>query len=143
MLAVSPSKRVATRKPKKIGRRLYEFTLMDGRKAYRADIQLNGVQRRITLQARNRTEARKAHAELVAKHATGRLIAPTRKTVSEVYDELRGVYYRQVATGERSPRTLEAYDYRIKSRVLPLIGDQPIQRITAATRRRALRRHDP
>ncbi len=60
------------------------------------------------------------------------MAAPTRKTVSEVYDELRALYERQVASGERAERTLEAYDYRVKARVLPVIGNRPIQKITAA-----------
>ena len=127
---LSPSTPTATRKPIKIGRRLYEVPLASGCVAYRADLEINGVQRRVTLQARNRTEARKAHAELISKHAAGRLAAPTRKTVSEVYDELRAVYERQVASGERSERTLESYSYWF-SRILAVFGNRPLQKVAA------------
>ena len=119
-------------KPEKIGRRLYEVTHANGRtRSYFADIDMNGKQRRMKLHARNRTEARQAQAELLSKRAAGRLAVPSRKTARDVAEELRALYARQVASGECSPRTLEAYEYWL-SRILAVIGDRPVQKVTAA-----------
>jgi integrase len=115
----------SVRKPIRIGRRLYEFELADGRRSYRLDFEINGVQHRRTLEARNRTEARAEVKALGAKQ----LAPPSRRTVAEVAEEFLESLGHKVAAGDKAPRTFEEYGWRLRSRVVPLIGSMQIQKV--------------
>jgi integrase len=122
---VSPSMQAQTnarRPPVKIGRRLYEYVQSDGRKSYYADVEIDGRQKRIKLDARSKGEARRVQADLVSKLDRNELATPSKKTVREVGEE----WLRSLSV---KPRTLEAYTYHLKMNVYPQLGTRKVQDI--------------
>jgi integrase len=112
----------ARRPPVKIDRRLYEYVQSDGKKSYYTDVQIDGRQTRIKLEASTRGEARKAKDDLGSKLNHNELVAPTKKTIREVGDEW-------LRTLNVKPRTREAYEYHLKMNVYPQFGDRRVQDI--------------
>jgi integrase len=112
----------ARRPPVKIGRRLYEYVQSDGKKSYYTDVQIDGRQTRIKLEASTRGEARKAKDDLGSKLNHNELVAPTKKTVREVGDEW-------LRTLNAKPRTHEAYEYHLRLNIYPRLGTRKVQDI--------------
>jgi integrase len=110
-------------KREKIGRRLYEVTNSDGTVSYFADTEIDGTQRRIKLDARGRTEAREAQANLSSDQSRGKLAAPTRITVAEVAAEWLATL------NDAKPRTLAAYEERVRKSINPYFGSRQIQSV--------------
>jgi integrase len=122
--------------PVRLAPGLREFTLSNGSKAYRADVWVEEEdgrkrQRQVTLQASTRTEAKRAHAALIAKQTTGQAIAPSRRTVAQAVEECLASMEARVAAGDLAPRTLETYRWRLRLRVLPELGSMQLQRLSA------------
>jgi integrase len=109
----------------KIGRSLYERSRSDGKHSYEADFTdpLNGRQRRKTLVARNRTEARQAQADLLSKLGRGEAVAPTSRTLADVSEE----WLAQLSV---KPRTHENYAMHFRVSINPILGRRKIQSIT-------------
>jgi integrase len=109
-------------RPVKIGRRLYEYVQGDGSKSYYADVEIEGKQTRVKLDARSKDGARRAQADLVSRDNRNELVAPTKKTVREVGEEwLRSL--------DVKPRTVEAYTYHLKKNIYPQLGTRKVQDI--------------
>lgn len=119
----SQSKRVVRRV--RIGRSLYERPRSDGSNSYEADYvdPVDGHQRRKTLVARNRTEARQAQANLLSRLGRGEVVAPTSRTLADVGDEW-------LAQLNVKPRTREAYEYYLRLNIKPTLGRRKIQSST-------------
>lgn len=125
-LPVSEITLTKARRPEKIGRRLYEYVREDGRKSYYADVELEDPetgarrQRRITLDARNRADARKAQAALVSAHVRGEVVAASSRMLRDVGEEW-------LAQLNVRPRTRDIYEYHLRKNIFPFLGGRKIQ----------------
>ena len=79
---------------------------------------------------RKLTEARKQRDLLSAKAQRGELLERSNVTFAELAQTLLEGIEAQVASGERSERTLENYRYYLEGHLLPLLGRKRIQQIS-------------
>lgn len=75
-------------------------------------------------------EARKQRDLLSAKAQRGELAAPTSITFAALAETWIEGFEAQVASGERSERTLEHYRYHLDSHLLPAFGGRRLQELT-------------
>jgi integrase len=75
-------------------------------------------------------EARRQRDLRSAKAQQGQLPAPTRITFAELAETWIDGFAAQVASGERSERTLEHYRYHLDRHLLPALGRRRLQEIT-------------
>jgi integrase len=78
------------------------------------------------------TEARSMQTALVAKHDRGEGVAPSRVTLEDVWRDFSEAFDALVASGDRSPRTLELYKQRWGSHLKERLGKKPAQSIKPA-----------
>jgi integrase len=91
-----------------------------------------GKQRQRTLSARTLTDAKREQRSLQVENDDGRAVAPSRKTVEAVADELIATMAKQVENGTTGARTLETLEYRLRV-VRRLIGKREVQKVTPDT----------
>lgn len=119
-----------TRSPyTRIGRRLYERKAADGSVAYYTDVLDAGTGRQVRrkLDARTRTDARRAQAALTTSIDRGESAIKTKLTVSDVYTE-----WVQAHEDRWSPRTRQAYATIFRHHVQPHVGRVKITDLRAS-----------
>ena len=79
---------------------------------------------------RKLSEARRQRDLLSAKAQQGELPAPMRITFAKLAETWIEGFAAQVASGERSERTLEHYRYHLDRHLLPALGKRPLQELT-------------
>jgi integrase len=85
-----------------------------------------------TLGTKNLTEARKRLRAEIGKADRGEDVAPSKKTLADVWAHFEKTYAGLVATGERRERSLDAYRQHWRSYVEPSLGRRPVQKINAS-----------
>src|SRR5439155_4946879 len=75
-------------------------------------------------------EARRQRDLLSAKAQRGELLEPSRLTFAELAETWIEGFAAQVASGERSERTLESYRYFLDRHLLPAFGRKRLQDVT-------------
>jgi integrase len=89
----------------------------------------NGRQRQRTFDARTLTDAKQAQRRLLADRDAGKIVAPTRVTVSTVADELLASMRARVEAGDTAERTPETLEFRLRA-VRAKIGGRAVQKVT-------------
>jgi integrase len=90
----------------------------------------DGHQHEVRLAARNKTAALKEITDRLAKHDTGRLVAPSSITFGDVWDEFIAVQRGLLEEGRRSRRTIELYEQRYAAHLKPAFGSRRFQQLT-------------
>lgn len=100
-------------------------------KRFEAGLTIDGRWTMRTLPAKTKTDAKRELNALKAKLDRGEAVAPSKRTFADVADEWLTGFRAKVAAGEKAPRTMDAYDYQLRARLLPALGSTAVQKITA------------
>ena len=117
---------------RRIGDNLYERTTKTGERRFVVGyLEDGGGWRMVTLQARNRTEAKGERDEFLAKRRRGEIAPVSKITLAEFIDEYLDHLASLVAAGERAERTLERYRSHLEGHVVPAIGHLQLRKLSA------------
>jgi integrase len=90
-----------------------------------------GAQRQKTLKARTVQRAVVEAEEYRTQIRRGEIVVSSRLTVNELAEEYFTLMDSLVATGERSPRTLDLYQQRYRTHIEPTLGRKRVQDVRA------------
>ncbi|PWU23423.1 MAG: hypothetical protein C5B48_08585, partial [Candidatus Rokuibacteriota bacterium] len=86
-----------------------------------------------TLRAATKTDAKAERDLFMSTLRAGQVAVPSKITFAEVAAEYVAGLQASVASGDRSPRTLERYKDHLEGHILPELGHIQVQKLTADT----------